>query len=186
VELTIPLVEAAAEVAPLEADSASSLMLQSLMESAADAALAAQAPTRTPTPSPNSMATEGETTSPASPAAEPDKPVVRWLLPVTEGGYYVSTQFVRLLVTATDTSGIDKVVFYRWDPTLPVPDYVDIATVTGFPYEWYLDTTTLNFGWNEIDVKAYDTVGNVSDKLYIFLYLPPVYQAYIPLVSAGG
>ncbi len=118
------------------------------------------------------------------PQAEPDNPVVRWLLPVAEGeGLTVTTQFVHLLVTATDTSGIEKVIFSRWDTVLL--QYVDIGTDTAFPYEWNLDTTTLNFGWNQIDVQASDPLENVSDKLHIFLYRPAVFSVYIPLVTTG-
>jgi hypothetical protein len=83
------------------------------------------------------------------------------------------------LVSASDNIGISRVHFFRWDKVILA--FMDISTISNPPYEWNFDTTILYVGWNEIDVEAFDTSGNVSDSQYIFLYRKAL--VYLPFVT---
>jgi hypothetical protein len=75
---------------------------------------------------------------------------------------------VHLEVSATGNIDIARVRFYRWN-TVNL-QYVEIGSDYTYPYTWELDPNTLDLGWNEIDVEAYDKAGNISNYKYIFLF----------------
>jgi uncharacterized repeat protein (TIGR01451 family) len=108
------------------------------------------------------------------------KPQVDWVSPVADGqGYFATNQVIPLIATPSDDVGVAGVEFYRWDKVNL--HYVDLGYIYNAPYEWNLNVSTLYSGWNEIDISAYDTAGNVSDHKYIFVYRPS--RIYAPLVT---
>jgi hypothetical protein len=142
-------------------------------------------PTRTLTVTPTTtQSTTPSQTSTATKIIDPTKPDVSWVSPVEDGkGFYLpnNTNFVLLIANATDNMAVDRVHFFRWDKLKL--QFIDIGTVFNSPYQWNLDINTLYFGWNEIDVEAFDTAGNVSFRKYIFLYRTEF--LYLPLISNG-
>ena len=94
-------------------------------------------------------------------------PSLSWVAPVGDTKVFdVCNQTVQLEVDASDISGINRVVFNRWD-------YVNqkrivIETVYGTPYQTNLDASALLPNWNEVIADAYDNAGNKTEK-YIWL-----------------
>jgi len=78
-----------------------------------------------------------------------------------------------------DDIKIERVWFYRWDAI--AEEYLDIGNVHNYPYSINLDATKLNFGFNQIFVRAYDVASNYSDRQHIWIYRDTFYQ-YMPLV----
>jgi VCBS repeat-containing protein len=112
--------------------------------------------------------------------ADTQAPQVAWISPVADEGIgEVGDQIVRLEVTASDNVAVASVRFYRWDD--PKKINIEIGMVYSPPYRWDLDTRTLNMGWNQINVKAYDTSGNSSEPVFIWLVKSNRY--YLPLAS---
>lgn len=58
--------------------------------------------------------------------------------------------------------------------------YTDIGNISTSPYVWKLDTDTIYYGWNEIDVDVYDTAGKVSNHQFIFIYRNAL--IYLPIL----
>lgn len=113
-------------------------------------------------------------------AVDKQPPQVTWTSPVADKEIReVGDEIVRLEVTASDDSGVASVRFYRWDAVKQVN--VEIGIVYAPPYRWDLDTRILNLGWNQINVKAYDTSGNVSELGYIWLL--KLGKIFLPLMS---
>ncbi len=91
--------------------------------------------------------------------------------------YTVRDQSVQLEATASDNTGVSRVIFYRWCPetshALPTGELMEIGRVSAPPYHLTFDATVLIPGYNEIDAYAYDAVGNQSAYRYIWLnHLP--------------
>jgi hypothetical protein len=98
-----------------------------------------------------------------------EPPTVRWLSPVSDGGVLdVGYEMVRLEVEAWDNGSIDKVRFFRWDAEGEV--FVDIAEVTQPPYAVEFHASVLNYEWNQILARVYDSAGNVSERIYIWIF----------------
>ena len=115
-------------------------------------------------------------------ACDSEKPVVNWIEPVSnDQTYHVTNQTIQLRVDASDNVSVARVHFYRWDAVNLVN--VEIGNVYSSPYQINLDSTVLNYDWNEINAEAYDGAGNVSDLKYIWLYRDapmPDLQPYAP------
>lgn len=108
------------------------------------------------------------------------KPFVTWISPVPpEASCYVGYQVVILEAQASDNNAIDRVKFYRWDPIRN--SFVDIAIVQTAPYRWDLNPMELNEGYNEIFARAYDMIGNASDRKRIFLN--KVDRVFLPVLT---
>ena len=114
-------------------------------------------------------------------------PTVEWGSSlVAEQRYDVGYEIFPLEVIASDNSALAKVRFYRWDSV--VEDFIDIAILESPPYLYEFDTSSLNYGWNQIFAKAYDSSGNESQRTFIWLYqtIPPVQipvQIFVPLIE---
>jgi hypothetical protein len=62
--------------------------------------------------------------------------------------------------------------------------FVDIAEVTQAPYVVDFHSSILNYEWNQILARVYDTAGNVSERIYIWIYLTVSgTKVYIPQVT---
>lgn len=96
-------------------------------------------------------------------------PLITWTAPVSETeAYSVGDQIVQLEANAVDNVAVERTFFNRWDAVNE--QWVDIGNDFTFPYQYNFDTVQLNTGWNQINVRAYDTSGNISTSPYIWLY----------------
>jgi len=108
-------------------------------------------------------------TTPRCPPADTEPPIVDWIAPVgNDEVYHVRDEVVQLEVSATDNVGVSRVWFYRWDAVNE--QWVDIGEDVSSPYQMNLDSTTLNYEWNHVWAKAYDTAGIESERKGIWLY----------------
>jgi hypothetical protein len=110
-------------------------------------------------------------------------PTLQWVAPVTsEERYDIDGGLVRLEAEANDNIAVAAVHFFRWDPELE--QYVDIATVTQSPYEYYIDSWVLSPAWNQIFARAYDSYGNGSIREFIWIYKVVSYthRLYLPVI----
>lgn len=136
-----------------------------------------QAITTSSTTDPNPNNNSAQTTT----ILDAEAPVANWFAPVfNQGHYWIGRGTVRLMVNVSDNFGISRVHFYRYDE--PLDRWLDIGDIFTPPYEWYLDTTTLNPRWNEIDIEAYDIAGNKSVRQYIFIYKDDKNRIYMPAI----
>jgi hypothetical protein len=112
-------------------------------------------------------------------AVDNEIPTVTWVSPVSDGsGYFPPAGVVHLQVSASDNVSVAKIHFFRWDPVLKV--HINLMDLFTPPYGWDFGTQTLHSGWNEIDVQAYDQVGNVSAQQHIFLFHDAI--LYLPII----
>ena len=106
-------------------------------------------------------------------------PVITEVTPVDIGGYIeVFDEEFPVEVTVTDNFQVDCVSFSRWDA--PNDQFVDLGVVCQNPFQIILDAKTLNFGWNEVILRAVDMAGNTSG--YSSIWFIRVNKVHIPLV----
>ncbi len=109
-------------------------------------------------------------------------PAVIWVLPDIDGSINsVNGGDISLEVTVDPSiTDLDHITFYRWDPILN--QRLEIATKTKPPYTITLDSSTLVYGWNQVDAAAFDKAGNHSllSHIWVVRNFPP--QAYLPLI----
>ncbi len=112
-------------------------------------------------------------------------PSVDWISPVSNGKQLDITnddedKIIQLEANPNDSkTGIERVYFYRWDARANAN--VAIGTVYTDPFRIDFDTKVLNYGFNQINVEAYDIAGNKSDYSFIWLYRYS--YLYMPSVS---
>jgi uncharacterized protein YvpB len=102
------------------------------------------------------------------------------------GTFYVSSGSVTLAASASSTIGVARVVFTRWDAV--GGKWVTLATLTQPPWQTSLNAGTLNSGYNQINVQAWDTAGNYSSSPFIWLYRdtsPPSVSWTSPVGNSG-
>jgi len=113
---------------------------------------------------------------------DPVAPTVNWTAPVSNGEIQeVGDQFMLLEAAPNDNDLVSQVRFYRWDWVKEI--YVDIGVVNNGPYRWNLDTTTLNFLWNQVFVLVRDRAGNYSPVQFIWIYRDLPFQLFMPRVA---
>ncbi len=108
-------------------------------------------------------------------------PSVQWVSPAVDEGaitVYID-EIIPLEVSAADNAGIAGVRFYRWD-AVDLTN-VEIGIVYTPPYRWDLMAQELNWGPNQINVKAYDLSGNESARKHIWLYL--YRRVFLPVMN---
>ncbi|HEX6304257.1 MAG TPA: Ig-like domain-containing protein [Anaerolineales bacterium] len=108
-------------------------------------------------------------------------PAVEWLSPAVDEGVLsvFSDEIILLEAGATDNSGIAAVRFYRWDAVDLVN--VEIGIVYESPFRWELEAQDLNWGPNQINVKAYDLSGNESERKHIWIY--KLRRVFLPVLG---
>jgi uncharacterized repeat protein (TIGR01451 family) len=110
-----------------------------------------------------------------------DRPLVSWISPVKDGQVFHTGIEVTLTARVTESIGIDRVMFFRWDHVNLV--YVQICSVSqpSSPslYECLLDPDVLYPGLNQIFVRAYDWAQNESERKRIDIV---VQRLFLPLV----
>lgn len=115
---------------------------------------------------------------------ESDKPLLHsWVQPVTQADSLVRVEAAQQLVLEVALQpglpGDVWVQFYRWDHQ--VLKYVVLQSVTGAPYRYVLDLTTLPDGPNQIYAIVYDPSGQIGKRSRILL-LKQGYVNYVPYV----
>ncbi|MCA9949273.1 MAG: hypothetical protein KDE48_06495, partial [Anaerolineales bacterium] len=123
----------------------------------------------TPTATSAASATTATATQTPSPTATTYSPlIVAWEEPVgNDEPYYVINGEVLLGVSVTGNVGIDYVRFSRWDSEQEIE--LLIADVQTDPFQTFIAVENLNLGWNQINAVAYDTAGNQSERVWIWL-----------------
>lgn len=81
--------------------------------------------------------------------------------------YTFAGETVQLEVAASDDVAIADVHFYRWDAADETWRLLGVAQSA--PFRRNLDTSTLADEWNQIVALAYDTAGNESAHVHIWL-----------------
>jgi hypothetical protein len=123
-----------------------------------------------------------------TPASDTSPPSVSWRSPVGNGGTFaVSSGSVTLEASASDNVGVARVKFTRWDAVAGV--WRDVATVSSAPWRTTIAVATLNSGYNQINVQAWDAAGNASTSPYIWLNVtsaPPTAPANVKNVNYGA
>jgi hypothetical protein len=126
-----------------------------------------------------------------APESDTNPPTVSWVKPVPNLWIQVaSSGTVELEVTASDSSGIRSVVFFRDDAVNK--QAVEITTDSSAPYQASVDVNTLNMKWNEIFVIVEDTAGNwVKQSIFIYrlnptITLDPTEGSYNREVAVAG
>jgi hypothetical protein len=111
-----------------------------------------------------------------------EPPSVAWLSPGSDGEVFdVGYEMVHLEVSASDNGTIDRVHFFRWDAENEL--FVDIAEVTQAPYVVDFHSSILNYEWNQILARVYDTAGNESEGTFIWIYVNiDVAKVFLPSV----
>jgi hypothetical protein len=106
--------------------------------------------------------------------ADTEPPTISWVKPVPNLWVQVaSSGTVELEVTASDSSGIRSVVFFRDDAVNK--QAIEITTDSSPPYQASVEVNTLNMKWNEIFVIAEDTADNwVKQSIFIYRVMPTI------------
>jgi uncharacterized repeat protein (TIGR01451 family) len=115
-----------------------------------------------------------------------DPPVVHWLEPCGDGCYIVIIGgVITLTATATDNDEVDWVEFRYFDPYAgDHGDWVSIGIVTFEPYSVMFNVDTLvPLEYYYFEVRAYDRVGHISNKPFIYIQRVPHYSTFIPIVA---
>jgi hypothetical protein len=102
--------------------------------------------------------------------SDQEPPTIEWVAPVGVNETYnlQEGETVDLIVTATDNTAVDRVVFVRWDAINGV--YVTIAIDDQAPYQVTISAAELNPTWNQIFAASYDPTDNYSGWEWIWLY----------------
>jgi hypothetical protein len=108
-------------------------------------------------------------------------PIVEWVSPVeNDEQINVKCEMIQLAAIANDNFEIGWVRFYRWDAINL--EFVEIGNVYSPPFSVELDTCTLNLGFNQAFVRAYDTAGNRSIRESIWIYRDN-YYLWMPMIN---
>jgi hypothetical protein len=114
-------------------------------------------------------------------------PSVSWKSPAANSGtYHVTSGSITLAASVSSSVGIAKVTFIRWDAI--AQQWVTIATVTQAPWRTSLNSSRLNGQWNQVNVQAWDTLGNASSSPFIWIYrdLPSKHRLKVPFATQMG
>jgi large repetitive protein len=102
------------------------------------------------------------------------RPSNNWTQPVGNGASYtVHDQLVTLAVNASDSNGMSRVEFKRYDPINLV--FIDIGTVFSPPYQLQFDTSVLTKGTNYFYSYAYDLAGNLQNAYIVMDHYPTLH-----------
>ncbi len=85
---------------------------------------------------------------------------------------------ITIEVEAIDNFQVDCVEFIRWDDR--IEQYIQLGEVCQPPYTINLDSSTLNYGWNQVYFQATDFAGNLSSFEFIWLYR--LFHNFIPVI----
>jgi hypothetical protein len=94
------------------------------------------------------------------------------------GTYETSVGDIIIDVEVIDNFQVDCVGFIRWDAV--GEQFIDLSEDCTSPYQLTIESSSLNYGWNQIYIWADDIAGNSTEYEFIWLYR--VNRTYIPLV----
>ena len=105
---------------------------------------------------------------------------VEWIPPALSGEIYdLFSEEVYLEVEASDNHQLNCVEFVHWD--VERKEFVQLGIDCVNEFGITIDSSVLNFGWNQIFAQADDEAGNLSEFKHIWLYL--MASTYLPLVE---
>jgi hypothetical protein len=107
-------------------------------------------------------------------------PSVEWTSPVQSGDIYnFSGGEVYLEVEASDNFQVNCIEFFHWDAKQN--EFVLLGIDCELEYGITVESSELNYGWNQIFARADDEAGNLSEFKHIWLYR--MAATYLPLVE---
>ncbi len=107
-------------------------------------------------------------------------PTLIWSTPIGTGGTFeVVNGEISLEVEVIDNFQANCVEFLHWDAVKLV--FHNLGEVCQLPYSIKIDSSALNYAWNQIFAQASDLAGNLSDFETIWLYRWS--HSYIPILS---
>ena len=92
----------------------------------------------------------------------------------------VTDDEITIEVEVADNFQVDCVEFIRWDAISE--QYIDLGQDCLPAYQIVIVKNSLNFGWNQIYIRAIDIAGNSSQYEFIWLYR--INRIFIPLVAS--
>jgi hypothetical protein len=99
--------------------------------------------------------------------------------PAGVGGIFeISDEEIKVEVEVTDNFQVNCVNFIRWDAR--IEQHIQLGEDCQAPYVITIDGNSLNYGWNQISIRASDMAGNISPYTLFWFYRPN--YNYIPLI----
>jgi hypothetical protein len=107
-------------------------------------------------------------------------PSVEWISPAHSGEIFdLFGEEVYLEVEASDNFQVNCIEFFHWDAKKT--EFVLLGIDCELGYGITVESSALNYGWNQIFARADDEAGNLSEFKHIWLYRIAV--IYLPLVE---
>ena len=107
-------------------------------------------------------------------------PSVEWVAPANSGEIYdLFGDEVYLEVEANDNFQVNCIEFFHWDAKKT--EFVLLGIDCELGYGITVESSALNYGWNQIFARADDEAGNLSEFKHIWLYR--MAAIYLPLVE---
>jgi hypothetical protein len=107
-------------------------------------------------------------------------PSIEWISPAHSGDIYdLFGDDVYLEVEASDNFQVNCIEFFHWDAQKM--EFVLLGIDCELGYGITVESSALNYGWNQIFARADDEAGNLSEFKHIWLYR--MTSTYLPLVE---
>ncbi len=107
-------------------------------------------------------------------------PSIEWISPAHSGEIFdLFGEEVYLEVEASDNFQVNCIEFFHWDAKKT--EFVLLGIDCELGYGITVESSALNYGWNQIFARADDEAGNLSDFEHIWLYR--IAAIYLPLVE---
>ena len=107
-------------------------------------------------------------------------PTIEWTSPAHSGDIYdLLGEEVYLEVEASDNFQVNCIEFFHWDAKKT--EFVLLGIDCELGYGITVESSALNYGWNQIFARADDKAGNLSEFKHIWLYR--MAAIYLPLVE---
>ena len=106
-------------------------------------------------------------------------PEIISVIPVGIGETYeVFEGEIIIEVEVTDNFQVDCVEFIRWDAI--GEQFIALGEDCILPYQLTINSSSLNYGWNQVYLRASDIAGNFS--LHNFIWLYRITRTYLPFI----
>ena len=107
-------------------------------------------------------------------------PSIEWISPAHSGDIYdLFGDDVYLEVEASDNFQVNCIEFFHWDAQKM--EFVLLGIDCELGYGITVESSALNYGWNQIFARADDEAGNLSEFKHIWLFR--MAAIYLPLVE---
>ncbi|MBK5109249.1 MAG: hypothetical protein JJE12_14025 [Anaerolineales bacterium] len=92
--------------------------------------------------------------------------------------YEVFDGEIMIEVEVSDNFQVDCVEFIRWDAI--GEQFIALGEDCLLPYQLTINSSSLNYGWNQVYIRASDIAGNFSPHNFIWLYR--ITRTYLPII----